>query len=55
MLLKHEIRGTGLTFYVRMSKNHLTDQNISSGKLEALDLQSKLEHPKSFDQSEHLL
>jgi hypothetical protein len=35
-----EIRGTGLTFYIGMCQVHVTDQNISSEKSEALDSRS---------------
>jgi hypothetical protein len=41
-----EIRGTRLTYYVRTCQGHLTDQNMSSKKLEALDLQPMLEYAK---------
>ena len=41
-----EIRGTGLTCFVRTCQGHLTDENISSEKSEALDSQAMLEHAK---------
>jgi hypothetical protein len=41
-----EIRGTGLTSYVGTCQGHLTDQNISSEKSEALDSQPMLDHAK---------
>ena len=41
-----EIRGTGLTFYVRTCKGYLSDQTIPSERSEALDSHPMLEHPK---------
>jgi hypothetical protein len=41
-----EIRGTGLTDYVRTCQGYLTDQNIYSEKSEALDSHAMLEHAK---------
>jgi hypothetical protein len=41
-----EISGTGLTCYVRTCQGHLTNQNISSEKSEALDSHAMLEHAK---------
>jgi len=39
-----EIRGTGLTAYIGICEGWLSDQNISSEKSKALDLQTMLEH-----------
>jgi hypothetical protein len=41
-----EIRGTRLTSYIGTCQNHLTDQNVSSEKSEALDSHAMLEHAK---------
>jgi hypothetical protein len=41
-----EIKGTGLTSYVRTCKGWLSDQDILAEKSEALDSQTMLEHAK---------
>jgi hypothetical protein len=41
-----EIRGTGLTYYVRTCNNCLSDQDILTEKSEALDSQPMLEYAK---------
>jgi Fe-S cluster biogenesis protein NfuA len=41
-----EIRGTGLTAYIGTCKGCLSDQNILTKNLEALDLHTMLEHAK---------